>query len=344
MFPREEKTEQATPRRRQKAREQGQVARSRELISMASMAGVIVFFSVAGHAFLTQIAELTGNLLGLRYGNDPVTAMRATASESVRIMLPYLGMAFTFAVLAGTMQGGLIYKPLGMETGRLNPVQGMQRIFSRYGLIEFLKSLFKFTLGGLIFFHIIRESLPVFAVTVAMDIRQIQDVAGGLIAKTVLTAFGIFLVLAVADYLSERWKFERSLKMSREELKREFRETEGDPVIKTRIKSIQRELARRRMMQQIRKATVVITNPTHIAVALRYKKDEMQAPQVIAKGAGLIAERIKELARKYSIPIVEDKPLARALYKLKLDSYIPEALYRAVAKILAYIYTLRGVA
>lgn len=344
MFPHEEKTEQATPRRRQKAREEGQVARSREIISMASMAGIIVFFYFAGHGFLMNLSALTGNLLGLRYGHDPMTVIRATASESIWIMMPFLGSAFVFAILAGSAQGGLLFKPLNLEIGRLNPLQGIRRIFSRYGLIEFLKSLFKFILGGMIFFFIIRESLPLFAAAVALDVSQIQNITGSLIAKTVLSAFGVFLILAVADYLLEHWKFERSLKMSREELKREYRETEGDPLVKSRIKSLQRELSRRRMMQQVPNATVVITNPTHIAVALRYKKDEMEAPKVIAKGAGFIAERIKEIARASSIPIVEDKPLARALYKLKLDSYIPEALYRAVAKILAYIHTLRGVA
>lgn len=340
----EQKTEKATPQRRQKAREKGQVVRSRELISMASLAGVILFFYFAGHSFFANLSALTANLLSLRYGYDPVTVMRATASESMWIMMPLLGFAFTLAILSGSAQGGIIIKPLSIELGRLNPLQGIKRIFSRYGFVAFLKSIFTFILVSVLFFYIIKESLPIFAVTVAMDIKQIQAVAGGLIVKTVLSAFGIFLVLAVADYFSERWKFERSLRMSPEEMKREYRETEGDPIIKSRIKSLQRELAQRRMMQQIPKATVVITNPTHIAVALRYKKDEMEAPKVIAKGAGFVAERIKEIARKYAIPIVEDKPLARALYKLTLNAYIPEALYRAVAKILAYIYTLRGVA
>lgn len=344
MFKNEEKTEKATPRRQQKAREKGQVARSRELVSMASMAGVIIIFYFAGNIFLMKLSALTGNLLGLRYGKDPVTVMRATASESMLIMMPFLGVAFIFAILTGVVQGGLVLKPLGIEVERLNPLQGIQKIFSRHGLVELLKSLFKFILGGMIFFYILKNFLPLFPITMAMDIRQIQTLAGSLIAKTVLSAFVIFLVLAVADYLSERWKLERSLKMTKEEMKEEYRETEGDPFIKLRIKSIQKELARRRMMQEIPKATVVITNPTHIAVAMRYKKDEMSAPRIIAKGAGFIAERMKELARKYAIPIVEDKPLARALYKLKLNSYIPEALYKAVAKILAYIYTLRGVA
>jgi flagellar biosynthetic protein FlhB len=160
----------------------------------------------------------------------------------------------------------------------------------------------------------------------------------------VIYCFGTFLVLAVADYFYERWRFEQSIRMSREELKEEFKETEGDPLIKSRVKSLQKEMARRRMMQEIPKATVVITNPTHIAVALKYKNNEMSAPKVIAKGAGFVAEKIREVAGRHRIPIVEDKPIARALYKVKIGQSIPEELYKAVARILAYIYKLRGVA
>jgi flagellar biosynthetic protein FlhB len=160
------------------------------------------------------------------------------------------------------------------------------------------------------------------------------------IARVVLVVFIVFLALALIDYLIERWRFERSIKMTRYELKEEMKEHEGDPLVKSRIKSIQRELARKRMMQEVPKATVVITNPAHLAVALMYRKNETPAPKVIAKGAGLVADKIKEIARKHSIPIVEDKPLAQALYKLEIGSTIPEELYRAVARILAYLYRI----
>jgi flagellar biosynthetic protein FlhB len=150
--------------------------------------------------------------------------------------------------------------------------------------------------------------------------------------------------MGLVDYILQRWQFERSIKMSTEEIKEEAKESEGNPMIKSRIKGIQREMARRRMMQDIPKATVVITNPTHLAVALQYDGKTMAAPKVIAKGADVIAGRIREVARQHSIPIVEDKPLARLLFKLELDTVIPEELYRAVARILAYIQKMRGVA
>jgi flagellar biosynthetic protein FlhB len=340
----EERTEQATPRKRQKAKERGQAARSREIISLSAMAGIILVFYFAGDAFIKSISVMTGKLLGLQYGKDPLTVMKLTATETMKMITPFLGLTVTFALVSGAMQGGLLVRPLGLEMERLNPVNGLKRIFSKHGLVEFLKSLLKFSLGGVLFFYLVKKMLMVLPFTAAMDVIHIQGVAGNLIAKSVIYTFTLFFILAIMDYLNEKWSFERSLRMTKEEIKKEYRETEGDPHIKARIKSLQKEIARQRMIQEIPKATVVITNPTHIAVALRYKKDEMSAPKIIAKGAGFIAEKIKEIARKYGIPIVEDKLLARALYKLKINSLIPGELYRAVAKILAYIYQLRGIA
>jgi flagellar biosynthetic protein FlhB len=340
----EEKTEKATPRRRQKAKEEGNVARSPEIMSMTTMAGIILVFYFAGNVLIRDLSLFTGNLLGLRYGRDPFTAMRSSATEIFRVIGPFLGITFTFAMVSGLLQSGFVMKPLTFKTEFLNPMSGLKSIFSRNGFVQLLKNLFKFTLGGILFYFIIKKTLTVLPFTSAMDISQIQSVSAKLIFKAVMYMFTTFLVLAVIDYLIVRWRFESSIKMTRDEIKEEYKETEGNPLMKARIRSIQKEMARRRMMQEVPRATVVITNPTHIAVALRYKKDEMSAPKVIAKGAGFIAEKIMEIARKYNIPIVEDKPLARALYKLKIDSLIPVELYRAVAKILSYIYKLRGVA
>ncbi len=340
----DERTEKATPRRRQKAKEKGQIARSREVISMAATGGIILLFYFGGNIFIQNISALTGRLLGLQYGRNPVAVLRLTASETLKILMPFLGISVTLATVSGIIQGGFFPKPLSFEVERLNPASGLKRIFSSYGLVELLKSFLKFVLGGIFFYYFIKKALTILPFTAAMDVSQIQNISGKLIAKAVIYAFTIFFSLAIIDYFYERWSFERSIRMTKEEIKEEYRETEGDPLIKARLKSLMKEITRRRMVQEVPKATVVITNPTQIAVALRYKKEEMSAPKIIAKGAGFIAEKIKEVARKYGIPIVEDKPLARALYKLKLDSFIPEELYRAVAKILAYIYKLRGVA
>lgn len=344
MAENEERTEQATPRRRQKAREKGQVARSQELTSMSGVAGIMIMFYFAGNVFMKNISSLTGNLLGLNYGMEPFTVMRYAASEMLLIMLPFFGISVIMIFFAALSQGGVVLKPFEFTLQKINPLKGLKNIFSKEGLVNFLKTFFKFTTGAVIFYYIIRKTIFLVPYMSAMELPAIQAEAGTLLAKAVLTIFLVFFGLAALDYIFQRWKFERSLKMSKEQIREELKESEGDPLIKSRIKSIQRELARKRMMQEVPKATVVITNPTHIAVALMYKKNDMPAPRIIAKGSGYIAEKIKETAVKHRIPIVEDKPLARALNKIKIDSYIPEELYRAVAKMLAYIYKLRGVA
>ncbi len=340
----QEKTEQATPRRKQKAREKGQVARSRELISLITVGGVILMFYIVGGDFIKNISELTIKLLRLSYGTDVIAVMRFGTVETLLILMPFFAISFAFALFSGIMQGGFILKPIKLEFEKMNPINGFKRIFSKEGLVELFKTFFKFTVGALVCFFIISGMIYITPSIITFDIQSIRDITFNLATKAVIIAFLTFFIVAILDYLFERWRFARSIRMSKEELKEEHKETEGDPLIKARIKSIQREIARRRMMQEVPKATVVITNPVHLAVALQYKRNEMSAPKIVAKGAGLIAEKIKEIADKHGIPVIEDVPLARAIFKLKIDSYIPEDLYKAVAKILAYIYKMKGAA
>lgn len=340
----EERTEQATPRRRQKAREQGQVPRSRELISMASTGGIILAFYLTGDYFIKNLSDLVTKHLSLQYGSDPFTSMRFAVTETLLILAPFFVLSLSIVLLSGFSQGGLVMRPLVPDLNRINPLNGLKRLFSLTGLTETLKSIFKFVMGGLLFYLVIRKSVDMLPLTMAMGLKESWKVSSSLISKAVIYGFSTFFTIAIIDYILERWRFERSIRMTKQELREEHKETEGDPLIKSRIRSIQREIARRRMMQEVPKATVVITNPTHIAVALLYRKEDMDAPKVIAKGAGLIAERIKEIAISHNIPVVEDKPLARSLYKLKIGSFIPEELYRAVAKVLAHIYRMRGAA
>jgi flagellar biosynthetic protein FlhB len=340
----EERTEQATPRRRQKAREKGQVPRSREIMAMGGLFGTLMVFYFGGAALLKGLSQLTGTLLDLQYGRDPFTVMYLAAGDLFLIVVPFLIASAACTLFSGAAQGGISVVPLRLHPERLNPLQGIRRIFSLPGLVEFLKSSFKFLVGSLLLFFIVKQAVTELPFVSALDLAEMQEVSTGLVAKAVTYAFLTFLTIALADYLLERWRFERSIRMTRQELREEHKETEGDPLIKSRIKSVQREMARRRMMQEVPKATVVITNPTHLAVALRYEASEMAAPKVVAKGSGFVAERIKDLAGTHGVPTVEDKPLARALFKLPLGTAIPHELYRAVAKILAHIYTARGVA
>lgn len=340
----EERTEQATPRRRQKAREKGQVPRSRELISMAATGGVIMAFYLSGDYVIKNLSSLMKRLLQLEYGIEPFTAMRHASIEMLFLLSPFFALSLCFVLLSGFSQGGFVMRPLALELERINPLSGIKRLFSLTGLTETLKSILKFLIGGLLFYMVIKRSIELLPSTMAMGLKESWRLSEVLITKAVLYGFLTFFTIAIIDYILERWRFERSLRMTRQEIREEHKETEGDPLIKSRIRSIQREIAQRRMMQEVPKATVVITNPTHLAVALLYKKDEMDAPKVIAKGAGFIAEKIKEIATIYNIPVVEDKPLARSLFKLDIGSFIPEELYKAVAKVLAHIYRMKGVA
>jgi flagellar biosynthetic protein FlhB len=233
---------------------------------------------------------------------------------------------------------------LAPKLAKLNPLEGMRRIVSLRGAVELVKSLTKVLFVGGIAYLVVR--------------REVQGMAGlmllpvpAIFGFTVQTAFRVILyvgiglaLLAAADYLYQRWQYERSLRMTKQEIKDENRQAEGDPKIKARIRALQREMARKRMMQAVPQADVVITNPTHLAVALKFDVATMQAPKVVAKGAGHMAARIRDVARESGVPLVEQKPLAQALYKsVPLEGAIPAELYRAVAEILAYVYRLKGV-
>jgi len=311
---------------------------------MATTGGILFVFYMAGTSTMKNITGLTGRLLSLHYGTDPLTVMRSASLETMLILAPFFAAAVLFALFSNVAQGGFLIKPLTFNASKLNPFTGLKNLFSITALPGVIKSIFKFVVGIVLVIIIARKALPVLPTAMAMDLPDIQSLAFSLTSKTVVYTFTTFFLLALADFFYERWKFERSIRMSKVEIREEFRESEGDPHIKAKIKSLRREVARRRMMEAVPKATVVITNPTHIAVAIRYKKNEASAPKVIAKGKGYMAEKIRILARKHGIPIMEDKPLARSLFKVKLDSFIPEELYKAVARILAYIYKLRGAA
>ncbi|MBI4688382.1 MAG: flagellar biosynthesis protein FlhB [Nitrospirae bacterium] len=340
----DQRTEQATPRRRQKAREEGQVARSRELSSIAALGGIILVLYFGGRYAVSNITVLFGKLLSLQYGKDPFTVLRAVSFDTILILLPFFSAALVFGVGTSVLQGGFVLKPLGLQIGRINPLEGLKRIFSMNGVMDFLKSLIKFAAGGLLIYLLIKKNLPLLPPLMEMETYGLIKRTAGLVMNAVLYGFVFFFILSIGDFLIEKWRYERSLRMSKEEIKEEARESEGDPLLKSRIRSLQREMARRRMIQQVPKATVVITNPTHLAVALQYEDGKTSAPLILAKGAGYIAQKIKEVAKKHNVPVVEDKPLARALFKLEIDSFIPAELYRAVAKILAYIYKLKGAA
>jgi len=338
----QDKTEQATPRKKEKAREKGQVARNKDITSMAVMGGILMIFYLGGENFINSLSEMTGGILSMQYGLDPLHVSRVAILKGVLIVAPFFLASVVLATVSTVAQGGFVFKPIKIELSKLNPIEGSKKIFSMKGVMEFLKSLLKFLVGGWVVYYILKKDLDVLPMLTAMEINELIRVAGKLIMEAFTIAFLLFLAVAFVSLALEKWQHNRSLRMTKQEVKDEGKESEGDPMVKSRIKSLQREMARKRMMQEVPTATVVITNPTHLAIALKYEDKDMFAPKIVAKGAGVVAEKIREIARNNNVPIVEEKSLARSLFKLELNSFVPESLYVAVAKILAYIYKLKG--
>lgn len=345
----QERTEAATPRRREQARQEGQVAKSREAISAVLFLGMVLFLTFAGTSLVEQIIALTKETfatLGDMETSRPGVYVVCTRllGRFVSMVLPMFLTIGVLAVGSNLVQTGFLFsaKALEPKLARLSPAQGLRRMFSMQSLHEAYKGLIKVGIvGGIAYTTIAGEMAQV----LALQGQGVADIVGYVGSSTlrlgVRTSYAIIL-LAGLDYIFQRWQYEKSLRMTPQEVKDERKQQEGDPHIRARIRSVMREMARRRMMEDVPRADVVITNPTHLAVALHYRRDEMPAPKVLAKGAGYIAERIKAIAQEHAIPCVENRPMAQRLFKtVEIGECIPETLYKAVADILAYVYRLR---
>jgi flagellar biosynthetic protein FlhB len=340
------KTEKATPRRLEEAREKGQVARSVEVNSALVLLGALIAFRFAGTYMVESMDRLTAfayRNLNVSFDAENVYSMALFyMTEIFKIIAPILGIILVVGLLSNYLQVGVLFtlKPLVPKFSNLSPVSGFQKLFSRRSLVEFFKSLVKLLLVGIIAYFGLKGALSQLVPTMDMQGSESLKFVGQLTLKILNWIIFAFVVLALMDYFYQKWEYEDSLKMTKQEIRDELKQSEGDPMIKARIRQIQREMARRRMFESIPKADVVITNPTHVAVALQYK-DGMQAPMVLAKGERVIAERIKEMARKHGVPIVENPPLARALLKqCPVGAPISPDLFGAVAEVLAFVYRL----
>ncbi|SHM11080.1 flagellar biosynthetic protein FlhB [Caldanaerovirga acetigignens] len=347
----QEKTERATPRKRQKARERGQVFSSRELSSALGLLIGLVLIRICGSFLLENIASYLEDVIGQNFLKKDFSfdalydVLYSSTVLLIKTILPIgMGMVLT-GIVTNLAQVGFVFslEPLSPKIERINPVEGFKRIFSQKGLVEFAKSVIKLTLIIYLFFGAFNELKNTAPLILDMSLGESIGYFLNLIFKAGLKTSAALLILSVFDYVYQWYEYEKSLMMSKEDIKEEFKEVEGNPQIKSRIRQAQRQILRRRMMLDVKKADVVITNPTHIAVALGYDATVNDAPVVLAKGAGLIAEKIKEVAEEEAIPIVENKPLAQTLYKsVEVGEAIPEELYNAVAEILAYVYSLKG--
>ncbi|CAG2259100.1 MULTISPECIES: flagellar biosynthesis protein FlhB [Burkholderia] len=344
-----DKTEAATPRRREKAREEGQVARSRELASFALLAaGFYGAWLLAGPSGGHLQAMLRGAFTFDRATafdtHRMLSAAGSASREGFAALLPLLALTGVAALLAPMALGGWLIsqKTFELKFDRLNPISGLGRIFSIQGPIQLGMSIAKtLVVGGIGGIAIWRSKDELLSLATQPLGAALPD-ALHLVAVCCGTTVAGMLVVAGLDVPYQLWQYNKKLRMTKEEVKREHRENEGDPHVKGRIRQQQRAIARRRMMAAVPKADVVVTNPTHFAVALQYTDGEMRAPKVVAKGVNLVAARIRELAAEHNVPLLEAPPLARALYhNVELEREIPGSLYSAVAEVLAWVYQLK---
>ena len=345
----QEKTEEATPQRREDFRKQGQVAQTRELSSALALFGLSLLMYFLGKLFIEQFFKIYNDLYGsqllttVQSGNimpSLVYALRKIFLLSVPVFL----MTFILGLASSVLQIGFLFtnETLQPNLKKINPIEGLKRMFSLKALVEGIKAVFKFTLVGIVIYYVLQNEFAVIPKLIYSETIQIFYYVGTLAVKTMLSIGALMAALAGLDYMFQRFDMEKQMKMTKQEVKEEVKSREGDPLIKARIRKIQKEMANRRMMNDVPKADVIITNPTHIAIALRYQPEKFAAPVILAKGAGHIAKKIRELATANDIPIVENKPLARTIYKtLDVGQVIPRELFQAVAEVLAYVFRLR---
>lgn len=345
-----EKTEAATGKRIERAREEGNVVQSKELaIFIQLMAAVAGLMLMSGY-IMEKLLGLTrhGLTLDRTAAFDPTMMMSRFMHDTTDAIIAFLPLMllFVLAAFAGPLlMGGwhFTWKPLTPNLAKFNPITGLKRIISLNSLMELLKATVKATIiGGIGASVIWRYKDELFALA-SESIGAGMAHMSNILFTTALFMVASLILVVLADVPYQLWHYAKGLRMTKEEVKQEAKESEGDPQIKARIRSAQRAAARKRMMSAVPKADVIVTNPTHYAVALKYEEGQMAAPQIVAKGMGLLAERIMELGREHTVPVLQAPPLARALYRhAEVGDNIPERLYTAVAEVLAYVYQLRN--
>ena len=344
-----EKSEQPTPKRLADARRKGQVPTTRELTSLTILLGGVGVISFWGPQAIVQFHRQ------YRHWFEQAGTLQLDTQSTYNLLLDITNQALVPLIPFGLIVGVLALAAIMIQTGplwveealqpkpsKMNPMNGIKRLFSKKGIVELLKSLLKMAIVSGILFLVLSQGMSLVASFPILGIRGAVDGAWGLIQKFVWSVGGALLILAILDFLYQRWQHIEDLKMTKQEVKDESKDVEGDPQIRSRRLSLQRERSRQRMLQAVSKADVVITNPTHVAVALRYDTAKMDAPVVVAKGAGFMADKIKQIARHAAVPILENRSLARGLFKaVKVGQEIPSTLYQAAAEVLAYVYRLR---
>ncbi|MCL2216348.1 MAG: flagellar biosynthesis protein FlhB [Defluviitaleaceae bacterium] len=350
-----EKTEKATPKKRKKTRDEGQVAKSQEISTAAMLIFGFFALSLFGMGILNNILGIFENNFQIMSSQeylenleqvDIARHMAWSLGQVILITLPMFIVTIIVGVIINLLQVGwtVTGKPLRPKMSKLNPLKGFKRIFSLQSIVNLVKSLLKLLVVGVVVYFVLIGEIENIPALLNMSFNESVSYIGSLIITLGLTIGVLYIFIAALDYAYTKWKHERDLRMSKHEVKEEWKQSEGNPLIKGKIRQKMREASMRRMMQSVPQADVVITNPTHFAVALKYDMIGLGgAPVLLAKGVDFAAKRIKDAAREHDIPIVENPPLARAIYDdVEIDQEIPEALYVAVAEIMAYVFKLKN--
>jgi len=345
-----EKTEKATPKKRQDARKKGQIVKSQDVTSGIVLLAVFMFLFFAGGSLFNNFLSFFHESISHYTLTDPLTIdtvmvmFTETLIEMAKVILPVMAIAVVAGVAGNFLQFGLLFtaEPLKFDLKKIDPIKGLKRIFSLRAIIELIKSILKISLIGTVTFLILWMNIEDVLSLSFKNPWEALHTVGKLTALMGIAAAFVLLFIAVLDYFYQRFDYEKNLRMSKQDIKDEHKNTEGDPLIKSRIKQRQREMAMRRMMQEVPNADVIITNPTHFAIALKYDEGKMDAPVVVAKGVDFIAQKIKMIAKEHEVIMVENRPLARAMYdQVEIGDAVPEEFFRAVAEILAYVYRIK---
>ncbi|MBS4207608.1 flagellar biosynthesis protein FlhB [Bacillus sp. FJAT-50079] len=345
-----EKTEKATPKKRLESKRKGQTAKSQDVntaIGLLAVFGFLIFFSaqlgpvaldVFRHSFTTFL------LMDITEANMQLI-MLDVLKEVAFLLGPIMLVALLAGIAANVLQVGFMFsaEPLQPKLEKLDPIKGLKRIFSIRAIVELLKSILKISFVGAITVTVLWSRIDEVLVLAYKPIGTALQTVGGLTLQMGIAASLALLFLSLFDFLYQKYDFEKNIRMSKQDIKDEYKNTEGDPLIKSKIKQKQKEMAMSRMMQEVPKADVIITNPTHYAIALKYDEENADAPIVIAKGVDFIAQKIKLIANEHKVVMVENRPLARSLYdQVEVGQAIPDDFFKAVAEILAYVYRIKN--
>jgi flagellar biosynthetic protein FlhB len=352
----EDLLDEASQQRIDEMREKGQVAQSRELVGLVSLFAAGVTLWIFSPKMGQDIADYMREMfridemvkLNMKDASSLTGQMNGALVKCLKLVvligLPVSVVGFLTGVLASFMQVGSVFtlEPIMPKFEKIDPLKGLMRFFSMRFVVDAIRTVLKSAIGLWVAYALVKSEIFTSPQQMLMDPARFLHAISSTSKTIFLTLIGVFAVFAGADWWLQRKEWLKQVRLTRQEAKEEAKEREGNPQVKARVRSIQREMSRKRMMAAVKKADVIVTNPTHIAIAIQYDKDKMMAPRVVAKGADFVAQKIKAIAAEAGVPTVENVPLARTLYKsVKVNQYIPRALYQAVAEVLAYVYRLR---